>query len=65
LATKVVSENDLGKAQSLFGIVEAIGPAVAAPVYNVGVYSHTYQILPSAFFFVSVIVYAYYVFIIM
>uniref|UniRef100_A0AAR5NWG1 Major facilitator superfamily (MFS) profile domain-containing protein n=1 Tax=Dendroctonus ponderosae TaxID=77166 RepID=A0AAR5NWG1_DENPD len=64
LATKVVSENDLGKAQSLFGIVEAIGPAVAAPVYNVGIYSHTYETLPSAFFYFSAIVYAVYVLII-
>ncbi|KAF7265355.1 hypothetical protein GWI33_021203 [Rhynchophorus ferrugineus] len=64
LATKVVTENDLGKAQSLFGIIEAIGPAVAAPVYNAGIYTHTYDLLPSAYFFFSVIMYAIYVIII-
>ncbi|KAL1512830.1 hypothetical protein ABEB36_002352 [Hypothenemus hampei] len=64
LATKVVSENDLGKAQSLFGIVEAIGPAVAAPVYNVGLYTHTYTYLPSAFFYFSALLYAAYVIVI-
>ncbi|CAG9762387.1 unnamed protein product [Ceutorhynchus assimilis] len=60
LATKVVSQNDLGKAQSLFGIVEAIGPAVAAPVYNVGVYTHTYETLPSAYFYFSALIYGAY-----
>lgn len=65
LATKVVSDHDLGKAQSLFGIVEAIAPAVAAPVYNAGIYSHTYEKLPSAFFYFSALIYAVYVIVIM
>ncbi|XP_030760082.1 uncharacterized protein LOC115885343 [Sitophilus oryzae] len=64
LATKVVSEHDLGKAQSLFGIVEVIGPAVAAPVYNAGIYTRTYDSLPSAYFYFSAIVYAVYILVI-
>ncbi|XP_066139332.1 lysosomal proton-coupled steroid conjugate and bile acid symporter SLC46A3-like isoform X2 [Euwallacea fornicatus] len=60
LATKVVSENDLGKAQSLFGIMEVIGPAISGPVYNIGIYTKTYEFLPSAFFYFSAILYALY-----
>lgn len=57
LATKIVSENDLGKAQSLFGICEAIAPAVAIPFYNKGIYNNTIAILSSTFFFVGILLY--------
>ncbi|XP_060516484.1 uncharacterized protein LOC132695972 [Cylas formicarius] len=59
LATKVVSVNDLGKAQSLFGIAEAIGPAVATPLYNKGIYLNTFDVLPSAFFFFGILLYVF------
>ncbi|CAG9813509.1 unnamed protein product [Phaedon cochleariae] len=58
LATKVVSEDDLGKAQSLFGICEAIAPAISTPVYNKGIYNNTLTTFPSAFFFFGIILYA-------
>lgn len=29
-------ENNLGKGQSLFGIYEAVAPAIATPLYNKG-----------------------------
>lgn len=32
--TKVVAEDDLGKAQSLFGIMEAAAPAILGPAFN-------------------------------
>ncbi|KAL3286786.1 hypothetical protein HHI36_001280 [Cryptolaemus montrouzieri] len=50
LATKVVSEDDLGKAQSLFGIFEAIGIAFLTPIFNT-VFVNTMKVLPSAFIF--------------
>ncbi|XP_044264196.1 uncharacterized protein LOC123011014 isoform X2 [Tribolium madens] len=55
LATKVVSQDDLGKAQSLFGICEAIGPAIAAPLYNKAIYLKTLDTLPSAYFYFGAI----------
>lgn len=56
-ATKVVSENDLGKAQSLFAIVEAIAPAIAVPIYNQGIYSYTIESFPQAFFLLGVVLF--------
>ncbi|EFA05975.2 uncharacterized protein LOC664490 [Tribolium castaneum] len=55
LATKVVSQEDLGKAQSLFGICEAIGPAIAAPLYNKAIYLNSLDTLPSAYFYFGAI----------
>ncbi|XP_019865125.1 uncharacterized protein LOC109594350 [Aethina tumida] len=57
LATKIVSENDLGKAQSLFGICEAVAPAIATPLYNKGIYLPTFELLPSAFFYFGAILF--------
>ncbi|CAH1363733.1 unnamed protein product [Tenebrio molitor] len=65
LATKIVSPDDLGKAQSLFGICEAIGPALAAPVYNKVIYLNTLDTLPAAYFYFGAILYALSLFIIM
>ncbi|KAK4885572.1 hypothetical protein RN001_001843 [Aquatica leii] len=53
-ATKIVSEDDLGKAQSLFAIVEAIAPIASIPLYNEGLYSYTLDSYPQAFFFLSI-----------
>ncbi|KAJ8925714.1 hypothetical protein NQ315_009561 [Exocentrus adspersus] len=58
LGTKVVSVNDLGKAQSLFSIFEAIAPAVATPIYNKIIYEHTYNTFPPAFFVFGILLYA-------
>ncbi|XP_072382665.1 lysosomal proton-coupled steroid conjugate and bile acid symporter SLC46A3-like [Diabrotica undecimpunctata] len=58
LETKVVSENDLGKAQSLFGICEAIAPAVATPIYDTVIYNNTLTTFPGAFFFFGILLYA-------
>ncbi|CAG9865178.1 unnamed protein product [Phyllotreta striolata] len=56
--TKIVSENDLGKAQSLFGVFEALAPAIASPVYNKLIYNNTITSFPAAFFFFSILLYA-------
>ncbi|XP_018319526.1 solute carrier family 46 member 3-like [Agrilus planipennis] len=52
-ATKIVNADDLGKAQSLFAVTEAIAPAVFTPIYNTGVYNNTIEVFPSAFFLVG------------
>ncbi|KAK5647378.1 hypothetical protein RI129_002270 [Pyrocoelia pectoralis] len=57
-ATKIVSEDDLGKAQSLFAIVEAISPMIFVPLYNEGLYSYTLNDYPQAFFFLGIGLYA-------
>ncbi|CAH2008674.1 unnamed protein product [Acanthoscelides obtectus] len=57
LATKIVSENDLGKAQSLFGICEAIGVALSSPIYNKGIFNNTATDFPAAFFFFGILLY--------
>lgn len=57
LATKIVSENDLGKAQSLFGICEAIAPAISVPIYNKGIYNHTINNFPAAVFTFGILLY--------
>lgn len=53
VATKVVSENDLGKAQSIFGVCEAVAPAVFIPIYNKLIYNNTIDTFPGAFFLVG------------
>ncbi|RZC38691.1 solute carrier family 46 member 3-like [Asbolus verrucosus] len=58
MATKIVSQDDLGKAQSLFGIGEALGPAVAAPIYNTVIFVNTLDTLPSAYFYFGALLYA-------
>lgn len=57
LETKIVSENDLGKAQSLFGLCEALAPAIAIPIYKKGIYNNTLKTFPSSFFFLGIILY--------
>ncbi|XP_044746799.1 proton-coupled folate transporter-like [Coccinella septempunctata] len=56
MATKAVSEEDLGKAQSLFGICEALGIAAMTPLINT-VFTATLNDFPSAFIFIETIVY--------
>lgn len=57
LATKIISENDLGKAQSLFGISEAIASAIAVPLYSKGIYNNTLNTFPAAIFTVGILSY--------
>ncbi|XP_018563041.1 uncharacterized protein LOC108904837 [Anoplophora glabripennis] len=57
LGTKVVSINDLGKAQSLLSIFEAVAPAIATPVYNQVIYNKTFNVYPPAFFVFGIILY--------
>lgn len=54
LSTKIVTENDFAKIQSLFGIFEALGQAAAAPVYNT-IYINSYTTFPGLFFILSAI----------
>ncbi|CAH1099207.1 unnamed protein product [Psylliodes chrysocephalus] len=54
LETKIVSENDLGKAQSLFGICGALAPAVAIPIYSKLIYDNTSKTFPAAFLFFGI-----------
>ncbi|XP_057656403.1 uncharacterized protein LOC130893961 [Diorhabda carinulata] len=58
LETKIVSENDLGKAQSLFGLFEALAPAISIPIYKKGIYNNTLKTFPSLYFFFGIILYA-------
>ncbi|CAH1100538.1 unnamed protein product [Psylliodes chrysocephalus] len=58
LETKIVSENDLGKAQSLFGICEALAPAVATPIYSKLIYNNTLTTFPAMYFFFGIFLYA-------
>lgn len=52
LASKIVSSNELGKINSLFGIVESIAPLIYSPVLA-AVYSATLTKMPGAFFLVG------------
>lgn len=52
LASKIVSRDELGKVNSLFGIVESIAPLVYSPVLA-AVYSATLTKMPGAFFLVG------------
>lgn len=57
LATKVVSENDVGKAQSLFGILEAI--AAVVDVYVAYAFDAVInEFSESIYFYFSALVYA-------
>lgn len=49
MATKLVSSDELGKVNSLFGVAEALMPLVYAPMYT-SVYAATLNTLPGAFF---------------
>lgn len=54
-ASKVVSETDVGKAQSLFAIVETLAQTAFVPIYNEGIYSRTIEIFPQAFFLAGIV----------
>lgn len=49
IASKLVSSDELGKVNSLFGVAEALVPLIYAPLYA-AVYSATMNTLPGAFF---------------
>ncbi|KAH8418948.1 hypothetical protein KR222_009358 [Zaprionus bogoriensis] len=49
IATKLVSKDELGKVNSLFGVAEALMPMVFAPMYTT-LYAATLRVLPGAFF---------------
>lgn len=52
LASKMVSSNELGKMNSLFGIIESIAPLIYSPVLAT-IYSATLTKMPGAFFLVG------------
>lgn len=52
LASKIVSSSELGKINSLFGIVESIAPLIYSPVLA-AIYSATLTVMPGAFFLVG------------
>lgn len=52
LASKIVSSSELGKINSLFGIVESIAPLIYSPILAY-VYSATLTKMPGAFFLVG------------
>ncbi|XP_030760083.1 uncharacterized protein LOC115885344 [Sitophilus oryzae] len=58
LATKIVTRNDVGKAQSLLGICDVLAPAFFVPIYNKIIYINTLQTSPGLFFFFSIILYS-------
>uniref|UniRef100_A0A1A9VRP7 Major facilitator superfamily (MFS) profile domain-containing protein n=1 Tax=Glossina austeni TaxID=7395 RepID=A0A1A9VRP7_GLOAU len=49
MATKLVSKDELGKVNSLFGVAEALMPVVYAPMYST-LYALTLKVFPGAFF---------------
>lgn len=53
MATKLVSEHDLGKVNSLFGIVDSLAALIYGPMYS-AVYEATLDVLPTAFNIVGV-----------
>lgn len=57
IATKIVSKNDIGKAQSLLGICDVLAPAALVPIYNKVIYLSTLRTFPPAFFFFSILLY--------
>ncbi|ENN81244.1 hypothetical protein YQE_02338, partial [Dendroctonus ponderosae] len=57
IATKIVSKNDVGKAQSLLGICDVLAPALFVPIYNKIIYMETFHSFPAAFFFCSILLY--------
>lgn len=52
LATKIVCKEELGKINSVFGIVESIAPLAYSPTLA-AVYSHTLTTMPGAFLLVG------------
>lgn len=52
LASKIVSSNELGKINSLFGIVESVAPLAYSPVLA-AIYTSTLTRMPGAFFLVG------------
>ncbi|XP_023308597.2 tetracycline resistance protein, class A [Lucilia cuprina] len=49
MATKLVSKDELGKVNSLFGVAEALMPVVYAPMYST-LYAATIKVFPGAFY---------------
>lgn len=49
IASKLVSSDELGKVNSLFGVAEALVPLIYSPLYA-AVYAATMDTLPGAFF---------------
>lgn len=49
IASKLVSSDELGKINSLFGAAESVAPMIYAPLYA-SVYAATLTVLPGAFF---------------
>lgn len=52
IASKIVSSDELGKVNSVFGLVEAFTPLIYVPMYT-AIYSATLQTLPGAYFLVG------------
>lgn len=50
MTTKMVSEDDIGKAQTLSAICEALGPMLFVPLYNKAIYVETMDTFPQAYF---------------
>lgn len=51
LLTKIVTEDSISRALSLFVIFESLGTAISAPIYNQGIYNPTVKTFPAAIFF--------------
>lgn len=52
IASKLVSSDDLGKVNSLFGVAESVVPLIYAPLYA-KIYTATLAVLPGTFFLVG------------
>ena len=50
--SKFIPSSELGKVNSFLACLESVSPLVAAPLYTM-VYTHTFEVLPGAFFLLS------------
>lgn len=56
IASKLVTSDELGKVNSLFGAAESLAPMLYAPLYAT-VYAATLTYLPGAFFLLGLLAY--------
>ncbi|XP_017777447.1 PREDICTED: uncharacterized protein LOC108563318 [Nicrophorus vespilloides] len=56
LATKVVTDDDLGKAQSLFTLCETLGAVIILPIFTKS-YQYTLEYFPASFFLMGFCMY--------
>ncbi|KAL3275824.1 hypothetical protein HHI36_020568 [Cryptolaemus montrouzieri] len=56
LMAKIVSPDELGQSNSVFGLCEALMPSVFGPLYT-KVYAHSIEYFPGMYYFISLVMY--------